>query len=264
MKKNISNIMNTQSIFFNSWEIYGDKIAIKKTDKSFFEYHGSGIPKKTKYFWGIDNLKVGERKFITLRFLDINYGAYFEVINTSSQQARIFWSTELYKLIKKIFPNYSQWDRKDLFPYLRFEKETYDVFKISFLSFNNDDEENDQWNESLSGNILGKTEGQKKEYLTTRYERNRQNRELCIKLFGTNCYVCGFDFERAYGNIGCGFIEVHHRTPLHNSNGEVAINPMKDLIPLCSNCHRMIHRKKDEVFSVEELKDIYSKNMECK
>lgn len=261
---NFSDNISTQLRIFNSWEIYNDKIAIKKTDKSFFEYHGSGIPKKTKYFWGIDNLKVGERKIITLKFLDTNYSAYFEVINTSSQQARIFWSIELDKLIKKIFPNYSHWDRKDQFPYLRFEKDTYDIYKISFLSFNNYDEENDEWNEPLLDNALGKTEGQKKEYVTVRYERNRQNRELCIKLFGTTCYVCGFDFERTYGNIGCGFIEVHHRTPLYNSNGEVPINPMIDLIPLCSNCHRMIHRKKNEVFSVEELKEIYSKNMKYK
>lgn len=55
-----------------------------------------------------------------------------------------------------------------------------------------------------------------------------------------HCEVCGFDFESFYGARGQEYIEVHHTLPLHAS-GERKTQ-LKDLILLCANCHRMIHR----------------------
>ena len=55
------------------------------------------------------------------------------------------------------------------------------------------------------------------------------------------CEACGFDFGKTYGDRGQGFIECHHVEPLHQT-GERATN-INDLALLCSNCHRMIHRK---------------------
>jgi 5-methylcytosine-specific restriction protein A len=54
--------------------------------------------------------------------------------------------------------------------------------------------------------------------------------------------VCGFDFARTYGSLGAGFIEAHHILPL----AEVGTGTTKlaDLAPVCSNCHRMLHRAK--------------------
>lgn len=63
------------------------------------------------------------------------------------------------------------------------------------------------------------------------------------------CEVCAFNFELVYGVRGTGYIEVHHRVPLHVS-GETK-SSLDDLALLCSNCHRMIHRK--DWISVEEL-----------
>jgi 5-methylcytosine-specific restriction protein A len=54
------------------------------------------------------------------------------------------------------------------------------------------------------------------------------------------CEVCGFDFEKVYGERGREYIEVHHTLPLHAS-GETKTK-LSDLILLCANCHRMIHR----------------------
>lgn len=55
------------------------------------------------------------------------------------------------------------------------------------------------------------------------------------------CEVCGCNFEERYGERGKGFIECHHVEPLHES-GERP-RTIDDLALLCSNCHRMIHRK---------------------
>tara|TARA_B100000989_G_scaffold187189_1_gene140822 strand:- start:1194 stop:2021 length:828 start_codon:yes stop_codon:yes gene_type:complete len=66
------------------------------------------------------------------------------------------------------------------------------------------------------------------------------------------CEACGFDFANTYGSRGDGFIECHHNVPLHEEEEE-RVTKTSDLTLLCSNCHRMIHRKK-KWLTVEELK----------
>ncbi len=88
-----------------------------------------------------------------------------------------------------------------------------------------------------------KQEGAKHEATVTRYERDRSNRRECIAHYGYVCQVCGLNFEKVYGELGKAFIEVHHLHPV--SQGERQVNPIEDLIPLCSNCHSMIHRQED-------------------
>jgi len=39
-------------------------------------------------------------------------------------------------------------------------------------------------------------------------------------------------------------------------DGEQVIDPYEDLIPVCANCHRMLHRRKDDVLSADELKEM--------
>ncbi|MED4046764.1 HNH endonuclease, partial [Priestia aryabhattai] len=69
----------------------------------------------------------------------------------------------------------------------------------------------------------------------------------------------GFNFEEVYGERGRDFIEIHHIKPLSSLKEAVAINPKTDLVPLCANCHRMIHRRKNEVLTVEQLKALTKK-----
>jgi 5-methylcytosine-specific restriction protein A len=56
------------------------------------------------------------------------------------------------------------------------------------------------------------------------------------------CEICSFDFGRIYGALGEGYIEVHHRLPLHSSGP--TLTKLADLALVCANCHRMIHRSK--------------------
>lgn len=57
-----------------------------------------------------------------------------------------------------------------------------------------------------------------------------------------NCQVCGFNFKETYGDIGRGFIEAHHTKPVSSLNEKERIST-RDLIAVCSNCHRILHRK---------------------
>lgn len=102
-------------------------------------------------------------------------------------------------------------------------------------------------------------EGLTKTISINAYERNPEARKKCIEIYGYKCQVCNVDFEKIYGEIGKSYIHVHHKTPLYKIKTEYIINPENDLIPLCPNCHSMIHRTK-EPLTVETLKEFYIQN----
>lgn len=90
-----------------------------------------------------------------------------------------------------------------------------------------------------------------------RYERDPNIRRACIAHFGAVCNVCGFDFGVTYGSLGVNFIEVHHIVPLAQSGGAgVLVDPTRDVIPVCSNCHSMIHRG-GATRDIQEVRDAY-------
>lgn len=95
-------------------------------------------------------------------------------------------------------------------------------------------------------------EGALRRVVGSRYERNPVARRVCIEHYGATCFVCGFSFEEKYGEIGLGFIHVHHLTPLSAIGDEYEVDPVVDLRPVCPNCHAMLHRK-DPPYTIEEL-----------
>ena len=100
-------------------------------------------------------------------------------------------------------------------------------------------------------------EGQSISVALNKYERNKSAREAAIKFHGTTCKVCSIDFGVKYGELGSGFIHVHHIVPLSSISKNYQINPEKDLIPVCPNCHAMLH-KREPPFSAIELKKMIS------
>lgn len=99
-------------------------------------------------------------------------------------------------------------------------------------------------------------EGAVKQVLVNKYERDPKAREECIKYYKCVCNICGFDFSKYYGAYGEGFIEVHHIKPLHQIKASYVVDPIRDLIPVCSNCHSILHRGKDPL-TVAELKVMF-------
>lgn len=97
-----------------------------------------------------------------------------------------------------------------------------------------------------------RTEGGEHVYISIRRERDPQLRDDALAIHGFDCMGCGFNFEKAYGDLGKGFIEVHHIVPLADA-GKSITDPSTDLIVLCSNCHRMVHRKRCLCLSLDEL-----------
>jgi predicted HNH restriction endonuclease len=86
-----------------------------------------------------------------------------------------------------------------------------------------------------------------------RYERDPRARAACIKFYGAMCVVCAFDFGQRYGDIGGGFIHIHHLIPISRRGKDYKLDPRKDLRPVCPNCHEMLH--KGPPFTIDELKN---------
>jgi len=112
----------------------------------------------------------------------------------------------------------------------------------------------DEVNESGSALV----EGAVRTVFVNQYERNGQARREAIAHYGCKCYVCGFDFERCYGAIGLGFIHVHHVRDIATIGGQYEVDPIKDLRPVCPNCHAMLHTVKPAI-DVDELRDVLLK-----
>ncbi len=99
------------------------------------------------------------------------------------------------------------------------------------------------------------TEGERTRAYVNLYERNIEARNKCIEKYGAKCQICGFDAAIKYGKEYGGMIEVHHIVPLNEREGVYQIDPIQDLIPVCPNCHAILHKKVDgNTISIEELK----------
>ena len=105
------------------------------------------------------------------------------------------------------------------------------------------------------------TEGERKHIVkeTEVVRRNPQLRQQCIERYGYQCQCCGMNFAELYGEeLGANFIEVHHLKPISTfeENG-IPENFLDNLVPLCSNCHSMIHHIKDSEHPLRDLREAY-------
>jgi 5-methylcytosine-specific restriction enzyme A len=95
-------------------------------------------------------------------------------------------------------------------------------------------------------------EGALRRITTNTYERNPHARKACIEYYGTRCAICGLNLSDRYGPEADGLIHVHHRNAISEANSTYQVDPIKDLRPVCPNCHAVIHRRK-QPFSIEEV-----------
>jgi predicted HNH restriction endonuclease len=94
--------------------------------------------------------------------------------------------------------------------------------------------------------------GARKTVTVNRYERSPEARAQCVGHWGCDCVVCGFSFEETYGEIGHGYIHVHHLVPVSEVPEDHEVDPAVDLVPVCPNCHAMLHRRSPP-FTVDEM-----------
>lgn len=102
-------------------------------------------------------------------------------------------------------------------------------------------------------------EGAKRLVSVNAFERNAEARLACIEHHGTSCVVCGFNFAIKYGEEFAGFIHVHHITPLARIGTRYKVDPKQDLIPVCANCHAVIHYG-NRTRSIESVRKLIRKD----
>jgi len=98
-------------------------------------------------------------------------------------------------------------------------------------------------------------EGAVKTIAINAYERNLKARKSCIERYGAICSVCEFSFQDKYGSVGKGYIHVHHLRLISEIKDDYVVDPIRDLRPICPNCHAMIHTRKPP-YTIEEMKRI--------
>lgn len=259
-------VIKSYSKIFNSWELLNSEVALKTVDKSVFIYNSTGVPMGIRSFFD-DTLRRNENKTIKLVYKNREYLASFQLDNLEKPRSKIIWKSDFRDLIKEILPNYydlfasnQNIDNIDL-PRIRFERYEKDTYLIDFII--PDLIASDIGSEEFQDNIEikeGSLEGGVIDYYGKKHERNPLNRRKAIEYHGTICKICNFDFEDVYGKRGRNYIEIHHIKPLSTLNSEIVIDPRYDLIPVCANCHRIIHRDKDNVLSPDEVKCLIELN----
>lgn len=85
-------------------------------------------------------------------------------------------------------------------------------------------------------------------------------KKACLDYYGYSCQICGFDFKKEYGEDFDGIIQVHHIKPISYFEEEHEVDPIKDLIPVCPNCHVALHSKKNGVYAPDVLRTIIKRN----
>jgi predicted HNH restriction endonuclease len=119
-------------------------------------------------------------------------------------------------------------------------------------------QESGSWPDEISDNTTH-VEGARRSVLVNAYERDPVARQKCIDHFGAACVICGFDFGIVFGPDASGFIHVHHLTPLSEIGQEYLVDPVRDLRPVCPNCHAVIHLNR-EPKSIEEVRGMLQRD----
>jgi hypothetical protein len=96
-------------------------------------------------------------------------------------------------------------------------------------------------------------EGSVEQILVNRYERDPSARRACIDHYGAICSACQADLASRYGLAAAGLIHVHHLLPLSSREAVYHLDPVRDLRPVCPNCHSVIHRRAPP-YSIEEVR----------
>ncbi|MBC8333969.1 MAG: hypothetical protein ISR59_08360 [Anaerolineales bacterium] len=110
-------------------------------------------------------------------------------------------------------------------------------------------------------------EGRQRQRKSIAYERSDDVRKAAVDYYRLEngqivCDICGFNFLDVYGERGRDYIEIHHEKPLSETEGEKRIAFLKEAVqsvkPVCANCHKMIHRKRDDMLSIADMKLLIS------
>lgn len=198
----------------------------------------------------------------------IGFYKLYDELNSTKYAGNKYFEEKCRNEVKKAILNCEEWYK--LTEYLDIEVEGIFAPKKEITIETKNDINNDKVDIVISDfesvfpeeiNNEKYNEGAVKSVLVNKYERNPIAKRKCVEHYGTQCQICGFKFSEKYGKEFENKIHVHHINPISEIGEEYEINPIKDLIPVCPNCHMILHSKgKNEVYTVDEVKRMIENN----
>lgn len=243
-----------------SWKITSEKEASKICDKSFFEHNETGIPLDVVWFFNAEDMQPGEKRFIIIHYSGKEYDAVIRRGVDKVGRYRLIWGAKLGK-------KFNEFNKLHYHPEVIIKKEGADVFTFSFgesklVSSIPDAKWLSKDNRPSTSNLFIENtdivEGARKQITINSYERDPKAKKECREFYLRRdgkivCQICGFDFGEKYGPEFENSIHFHHIKPLNEIGENYIVIPEKDLIPVCPNCHYVLHLY--DGISVEELKN---------
>jgi len=213
---------------------------------------GMNASKGTLVLFQFDNLVIGSARLLDVVKYDESMDRLYKgafVFDTSSIKVFDPITTDELQAVDNSFKKFSQF-KQTIDPIYYEELMALIQLKLnSFLPEEIPQEETSKF-----------SEGSKKAIIVNSYERNPKARKECIRIHGSKCMICDFDFAKVYGEQFEGKIHVHHKKPLSELDDEYEVSPEDDLIPVCPNCHMIIHYKSGRPYTVEEVKAFLNKD----
>ncbi len=114
------------------------------------------------------------------------------------------------------------------------------------------------------GEVYSRYENRKLVTAHLRRERNGFLAAQCKLRDNYRCNVCDMSFAESYGEvIGAAFAEAHHIRPLGKLSDKTKTS-IEDLITVCANCHRMLHRMEGKPEDIKALRAIFLKQRKAR
>lgn len=234
----------------HSFEIVDDNIIVKRIDKSLLTYGEIRIPNYLRDFFHFHEMEKHDRWDIRITYNKIDYFGVLYLDDYKRLRGKLRWGKDLTRELsnvtsKYVFESYGYEIKEESVPLLRLEKIDRQTF-IADVIFP-EDVERDAKEYMLHADkfIYG---------IKARFENDPEIRLKVLKRQGMSCAICGFNYENFYGDVGRGYIQIHQVIKDEMKMDEFDLE--KDFIPICENCHGLIHRNKDEDLTVSELKQI--------
>lgn len=229
---------------FSSFEIISEKVIIKRIDKSLLSYGEIRIPNYLRDFFYFHEMEKHDRWDIQLTYnKDIYYGVLY-LDDYKKLRGKLRLGKDLTRELnhaaaKYVFDRYDMDVREENVPLLRIEQ----VRKKEYIA-----------------DVIFPQEIMEDRSYLERDERERKMEEdpkirlQVLKNHGLNCDICGFNYENTYGELGKGLIQIHCMQ--HGDGTKGNCEKEEDFIPICENCHILVHKLEGTGITLRELRDL--------
>lgn len=229
-----------------SWEILSDKVAVKSVDLSALKYNEIRITNEVKDYFHLINMERHERREINLHYKGIQYPCAIYLDSYEKGRGKLRWGRQFKSVFSDLVAGYFyDEENKGNYPLLRFAKRDDMNYDICLIFVREIIENTIEIDETTLTPI-------------NQYRAIEENfiwRIETMKYHGTYCVLCGFDYIAEFGDAGKGRTQIHLK---HDQADGVLISAEKDLMPVCANCHDILHSGVD----YEELHGIIKRNRE--